>query len=97
MGTVLGNRNRRVRRLLEVEENLGKECFFCTFTERLQCHRKDGTPHKRLESMRVSEFTQAMRSGDFVRLCFRCHKSVHWCMKYLHLSWQEIATIYVAH
>lgn len=35
-----------------------------------------------------------MKSGEFVRLCFRCHKAVHWCMKYLGLSWEQIVGLY---
>lgn len=32
-------------------------------------------------------------NDSYVRLCYYCHKSVHWCMEVLNISWKEISNI----
>lgn len=27
---------------------------------------------------------------EYVRLCYKCHKAVHWCMDNLSLNWEKI-------
>lgn len=51
-------------------------------------HKKDGQPHSR----NCEQTWQKIKDNpeDWVRLCGRCHDSIHWIMKHFHLSWNEI-------
>ena len=31
-----------------------------------------------------------LETNKYTRVCFKCHKSVHWCMDKLGMSWEEI-------
>lgn len=53
-------------------------------------HRKDGQTHKKFSLMGLPEYTRELMTGAYVRVCFRCHKSVHWCMEHLNLTWEDI-------
>ena len=61
-------------------------CFFCRVSKkRLVFHEKSGKPHP----SKVAPFV-LKNPDDFSLLCIPCHKAVHWVMKYLRLSWEEI-------
>ena len=53
-------------------------------------HRKDGAKHKRPKDMTNAEFNEFLKSDDYILLCCACHASVHWCMRYLKMTWEEI-------
>ena len=84
-------RERRARMSKLRDELLGTKCFFCGGDKCLQSHRKDGEPHKtdtlyfNPDTLKQEEFAE-----DFVRLCMHCHRGVHWCMKWLGYTWDNL-------
>ena len=77
------------------EEIFGRECTLCEVSQdesMLVIHRKDGTPHNP-EQLWNPETLQNLQSNEWARLCPTCHKSVHWSMKFLSMSWDEIERI----
>lgn len=87
------NADYRQRRKEQTAQVLGTECFFCGYEERCIIHRKDGTPHKKFKSMGKAEYAEHIQSDDYVIVCFHCHKGVHWAMKWLNLTWDEIVNM----
>lgn len=85
------SRSRLAGRKTLVETTLGVKCLFCGYRDRLTSHRKDGQSHKPFNSMGQAEFRQHVESGEYVRVCYRCHKSVHWAMECLGLDWERIS------
>lgn len=78
-------RNSVSNRLLETT------CTICgSSTRRMVCHEIRGTSHRKFSLMGINEFTSLMKSGNFVRLCFICHKHVHWSMDFYGYSWEDI-------
>jgi heterodisulfide reductase subunit C len=73
-----------------IKEYLGDKCLFCKYMSRLTIHNKKGQPHQRVFEMRLEDMINALKSNEYVFVCFKCHKSVHWCMKHLHLTWTDI-------
>ena len=65
---------------------LGSVCFFCgREAKRMMIHEKRGKKHK------TSAVYLAIKNpDDFVLLCCPCHRPVHWCMKYLNMTWEDI-------
>jgi hypothetical protein len=50
-------------------------------------HRKDGQLH----GSSTAQILRAMKEPEkWVKLCGKCHDGVHFCMKYLGLSWSDI-------
>ena len=88
------NAEQRSRKSRVVDQYAGNSCLFCGYVDRLVAHRKDGQAHKRFECMGENEHRAEFVSGKYIRLCFRCHKSVHWCMEYLGLGWEEIIDLW---
>jgi hypothetical protein len=88
------NAKRRKRKAEVVSQCTGVMCLFCGYGKRLIAHRKDGSAHKRFESMGEKEHRIEMESGAYVRLCFKCHKAVHWCMNHLGLDWNQIVELW---
>ncbi len=80
----------RKRRLIE-KFDVGF-CPICEETYRMQLHRKDGKPHKTWVSITNAEFDKVIQSDDYIWICYWCHKHIHWCMKYLRMTWDEIKT-----
>ncbi len=70
-------------------QKVGKSCVFCDSEKTLSCHRKDGGSHMRIAKLTLRQI-QKENQKDYARLCFRCHFGVHWVMKYLYLTWDEI-------
>ena len=87
---------REKRRFLEkrkqlkdkLDQLLGKKCGICGSDFSFVTHEIHGIPHVGNGS---DQFVDAfVRPEDFVRLCYPCHKGVHWVMKWFNMSWGEI-------
>lgn len=79
----------RIRKL--ADEIFGTECYLCERKINVGLHEIHGLKHD-------LSFTQALavkHPEDFVRLCYPCHKAVHWIMIHFALSWEEIKKMYV--
>jgi len=75
-------------------EGFPRECFFCGKSPfRLALHEKHGKRHPSGGAYRGARYIQKHRD-DFVPICTPCHKHVHFCMNYLHLSWKQILELY---
>lgn len=78
-----------------IDKAFGIKCFFC-YKLRGQgkhfTHRKDGAKHAALPKMSVEKLKEEIEKNSmkYVLLCYHCHKSVHWCMKVLKMSWKNI-------
>ena len=88
----------RQRKNKLIEDKIGKDCFFCGYGKRLTTHRKDGKNHIKFSRLSKKELIHELEkhSDEYVRLCYKCHKSVHWSMKYLGLSWKQISDFKIA-
>lgn len=74
-------------------EFIGRICFFCgvdNIERRLSSHRKDGTKHTDFYNMNKEMFNVQVRNNEYVRVCYKCHKHVHWCMDKLNMTWDDI-------
>ena len=70
----------------------GEECSICGVDDRiLVIHRKDGRPHKSNFLMK-RENLEALDTDEWVSLCQKCHKYVHWAEEKLGLSWDDFET-----
>lgn len=83
-------RNRMISRRKRIEEKFGIDCAICGGKYYLSLHRKDGGPHRLWREMTNDEFEEMINSNDYIMICYPCHKHVHWCMKYLMMSWFDI-------
>lgn len=82
-------RRAKINRL--IMESIGNKCFICGSTLNLASHKKDGSKHHELNTIEVIK--QLMTdSNKWVRLCYPCHKSIHWIMKYFRWDWKKIIT-----
>lgn len=78
----------RAKRRNELEQILGTKCKICGKEKRIICHRKNGEPHESKDTYKmVLEHPE-----DWIRLCEFCHKGVHWAMKHLNMSWDDITS-----
>ena len=67
----------------------GEKCKICgTKKRRLVIHRKDGKSHKS-NFLMIKENLQALDTDDWISLCQKCHKYVHWAEDKLGLSWED--------
>jgi len=73
-----------------MNEIIGDNCKLCKSKISMKCHRKDGSKHKDLSSMSLKDLKNELDTGNYVRLCSRCHGCVHWCMTVLRMDWDEI-------
>jgi hypothetical protein len=76
------------------DEVFGTECKICGAKKegrlRMFLHKKDGQSHKCCSAV----IRQALQHPeDWIRLCGKCHDGVHFCMKWLGLTWDEIWAI----
>jgi len=86
------NYSYRAKKREVADRIVGPSCCFCGYDVRLIVHRKDGTPHERFDTLSISRFTQELQTGQYARVCFKCHKAVHWAMKYLGMTWEEMTS-----
>lgn len=80
---------KEVRKTLQKirDEIWGTKCFFCPRTKNLVLHKKSGEKHH----SRTVDVKEAVKEPEkWVRLCRVCHTGVHFCMKFLGLTWDEI-------
>lgn len=67
----------------------GEECNMCgSDSRKLVIHRKDGRPHDR-NFLRSRENLEAIDTKEWVLLCQKCHRYVHWVEEKLGLNWQD--------
>ena len=70
----------------------GDKCYFCGDNyedRRLVIHRKDGEPHQ--SSLLWSEVRlKSLNPDDWVALCLKCHRYVHWAMENLNLTYKDL-------
>lgn len=79
------------RKREEGNKVFGTICFLCGGNVNLCLHEKSGTPHQRSCTERI-----ALKNPDqWVKLCYPCHKAVHWCMEHFKMSWEEIIERFV--
>ena len=73
-------------------KHFGNSCKICEHTSRTTLHNKKGATHKDFADLTWNEIDDLIQnqSMDYVSLCFYCHKSVHWCMKYIGMDRSEI-------
>ncbi len=80
---------RKIRKI-KIQHKFGKKCVICSDDYYLQLHRKDGTLHRSPTSMTNVQFEELINGDDYIQFCFNCHKAIHWLMKYLKMTWEEI-------
>lgn len=85
------SRKYEVKRKLEARNLLGDKCFFCSKDRRLHFHKKDGQNHRGIPA-----FLEVRKKPEaWILLCaVPCHKVVHWMMKFLDISWEQIEKRY---
>lgn len=76
------------RRIRKKRDKIFKlQCWICNSTIRLCLHKKDGEPHR----SSTTSILEAIKNPDqWIRLCGKCHDGVHFCMKHLGMSWEDI-------
>jgi hypothetical protein len=70
------------------DEIFGNKCIICASNRSLVLHRKDGTPHKEDSSRLI--VIAIKNPEEWGRVCYSCHKGIHWCMKFFGWKWEEI-------
>jgi len=72
---------------------LGGECLLCGLDKekKLVIHKKDGESHEKAAACLLA----LKNSDDFVLLCYSCHKGIHWLMKYLKMSWEQLYVLLI--
>jgi hypothetical protein len=79
---------RKYKKKEKLDVILGTACILCGSEHSLVVHEKNGEPHNGVGgNMWIDAFE---RPQDFVRLCYSCHKGVHWAMKWFNMTWDEI-------
>lgn len=72
-----------------VNDILGRKCYLCNRSpNRIYSHEIHGKKHP------SGPFYILNHIKDFVRLCGFCHQKIHWCMKHLNMTWEEICQKY---
>ena len=77
------------------EAIFGRECKICNASQderMLAVHRKDGALHKP-EVVWNPESLRSLHPEDWVMLCPRCHRAVHWSKTYLSMKWQDFSRV----
>jgi transcriptional regulator with XRE-family HTH domain len=78
---------------IDLRESLfGRACHFCGAEyedRRLVIHRKDGRPHDFRLLLR-EKYLRTLKPHEWVALCQKCHRYVHWAMNRLHLKWDDL-------
>ncbi len=78
----------RIKQNKQIDELLGTSCIICDRDYKLISHRKDGISHNSNGYMMRKDVLK--HPEEFVRLCYGCHKGIHWVMTYFGLTWGEI-------
>lgn len=69
----------------QIKDAFENECYFCDAFKKLLIHRKDGQPHVWGASLDVLR-----NINDYTLLCCYCHTGIHWCMKHLGFTWDDV-------
>ncbi|MGY5874216.1 MAG: helix-turn-helix domain-containing protein [Candidatus Thorarchaeota archaeon] len=78
------------------KELFGEECYFCgplPEDKTLTIHKKDGS-HHRDALLWSKERLQELNPDEWQALCQRDHRYVHWAMKRLGMTWDDIESAY---
>ncbi len=71
----------------------GTKCKICGISKEdkktIAIHKKDGTEHKRDALWRI-KFLKSLNPEEWVALCIRCHRGVHWMMNELDKTWNNV-------
>lgn len=81
------SRNYRKRLRENAISVTGNVCYFCNRVNNNCYHRKDGKQHSRSTMMYRLVIAEP---SEWVRLCYPCHKAVHWVMTNFGMTWDEI-------
>ena len=77
-------------RIAILRKVFGNVCTLCEYSDRLRIHRKDGLKHESpIETDRGLKSVLS-EPDKYVAVCFKCHNHTHWCMRVLHMTWEEI-------
>jgi transposase len=74
----------------------GENCYSCGvhYEEKtLVTHRKDGRPHSPKLIAHEKNF-RTLNPDDWVSLCRKCHRYVHWTMDKLHMNWADLESMF---
>lgn len=69
----------------------GEQCYFCGSYyngRRLTIHRKDGKQHRSV-LLWSQRNLKSLDSNEWVSLCQKCHRYVHWAMDNLQMKWED--------
>lgn len=73
------------------DEVFGSKCFICGRLPkkyRHALHRKDGKEHAHTNTAVLA----LKNPEDWVRLCYRCHIGIHFCMENFGWDWKTICS-----
>lgn len=87
------HRKCRDRARKKADEIFGTKCCLCRngkTNRTLVLHEIYGKPH----NDSCSAFKALKNPKDWRRLCYSCHKSVHWVMKYFGMTWEQIVALF---
>jgi hypothetical protein len=70
----------------EADKVFGTKCSICNSKINLCLHEKSGKIHNTSCTASIA----LKNPKEWVRLCYPCHKAVHWVMTHFKMSWNEI-------
>lgn len=74
----------------------GEDCFFCGEIQedkRLVIHRKDGESHEQSDIWDIEKL-QNLKRDEWVPVCNKHHRYVHWAMDWIYMTWEDIASAF---
>jgi hypothetical protein len=71
----------------------GSKCSICNSRRYLALHRKDGEKHKRWQNMGWDRMIAEFTPNTYARVCISCHRHIHWCMRHLKLSYDDVVDL----
>lgn len=82
------------KKIVDLRERLfGTKCKICGVSKEdektIAIHRKDGALHDYSELWRI-KFLKSLNPEEWVALCVRCHRGVHWIMNNLDKTWRTV-------
>ncbi len=73
----------------------GDTCFLCGMKKesgkKIPLHRKDGRPHDN-KLIKSEKYFRTLNPDEWVTICQKHHRLVHWAMEKLKLEWHDFAT-----
>ena len=83
----------RLKKIKLINDTLGTKCLICGREDNLRIHQKYNKRHKELANMSFENLKIEINSDKYVKLCQRCHRCVHWGIKYLSLTWEDVSKV----